>query len=228
MSTLQDVRADLPSASTDVTLIEQTLAGDPEAKQALVKRLLPIIEGRVVRRVGRGSDVQDLVQEVWLALFEQGGRKLRAYRPDRGATLEQFVGLITEREVVEMFRRRSAQKRGGHLQAVSTNEPRGANLELVTSHPGPEEQVVSKNLAARLWARLEKQLAPRGKLVFRLLYTDGLEPGEVARALGVNLQVVYNWQHKIRGLSRVILLELETGPSEVGAVQTASGEPQGC
>ena len=44
----------------------------------------------------------------------------------------------------------------------------------------------------------EPALPERGWLIFRLLYTDGCEVPEVADALQVTAQVVYNWRFRIR------------------------------
>ncbi|MGV3621265.1 MAG: helix-turn-helix domain-containing protein [Archangium sp.] len=38
--------------------------------------------------------------------------------------------------------------------------------------------------------------------MLKCLYSDGLDADETARVLGVNRQVVYNWQHRIRSLAR--------------------------
>ena len=53
-----------------------------------------------------------------------------------------------------------------------------------------------------LWQHLEEQLSARGRVVLSLVYTDGLSVDEAAARMGVKKQVVYNWQHKIRGLTR--------------------------
>ena len=50
-------------------------------------------------------------------------------------------------------------------------------------------------------------LAAKGQAIYRLVYTDARAPEEVATLLGCNVQVVYNWQHKIRALARVFLAE---------------------
>jgi len=41
--------------------------------------------------------------------------------------------------------------------------------------------------------------------VLALLYVDGLDVDQTAAALGVNKQVVYNWQFKIRQLAQAYL-----------------------
>ena len=56
------------------------------------------------------------------------------------------------------------------------------------------------------------RLPERGWLVFRLLYTDGCEVGEVADALQVTAQVVYNWRFRIRKEAEAFLAAAEVSP----------------
>ena len=86
-----------------------------------------------------------------------------------------------------------------------------ANLDDVfdarTHDPDPEALALGHDLAAGLDAHLNATLPERGRLVLRAIYEDGLEPQAVADLLGVNLQVIYNWQHKIRLTCRAFLTE---------------------
>ena len=66
---------------------------------------------------------------------------------------------------------------------------------------------MSNDLVGRLDAHLMAGLAAKGQAIYRLVYTDARAPEEVATLLGCNVQVVYNWQHKIRALARVFLAE---------------------
>lgn len=186
----------------DLALIDRALRGDATALAALVKRLMPVLFARVRRACGTTArahgalDVDDLVQEVWLALVDDDGKLLRAYDPSRGATLEGYVGMVATREVGNIRQRVSAKKRGAHLRAVEEAPDRP------DSRPNPEQDAASRQLAARLGAHLEASLPERGQLVLRYTFNDGLEPAEAAHTMGVSLQVVYNWQHKIRALAR--------------------------
>lgn len=170
---------------------------------------MPVVQARVFRQVRRGASSnspEDLVQEVWKSLFENGGRKLLAYLPERGATLEGFVGRIAEREVQTILRGQNARKRGGHLKPIRLFEE-GSGPGVPVRDPGasPEAMTVASDLAAQLGEHLAATLPERGLLVFRYVFTDGLEPGQAARLLGVKVQVIYNWQHKIRSIAQAFL-----------------------
>jgi RNA polymerase sigma factor (sigma-70 family) len=186
----------MTDAST--ALVRRAADGDPEAKRALVSRLLPVVRARVRRLQAkrgdlRGLDLHDVVQHVWVVLLTDNAHQLRQWDPARGATLEGYVGMVTEREVGNNGQRWRARAR--HESVADEVMPEG-------EQPSTEAASVAKDLMQQLQAFLQRELSPKGMLVFRCLYTDGLEPDEAAEVLGVNRQVIYNWQHKIRGLAR--------------------------
>jgi RNA polymerase sigma factor (sigma-70 family) len=184
----------------DHELIERAIAGDPAASETLVARLLQVIRARARRVCQRHkrNDADDLVQEIWLKLFADDCARLRGYDPARNTSLEGYVGAIAENEAVSLLRRDAAKKRGGHLLAVES-------IEVESEDANPEENAQANELAARLGLHLEKELSARGMLIFRYAFTDQREPDEVAKLLGVTVQVVYNWQHKIRAVARAFL-----------------------
>jgi len=49
------------------------------------------VRGVVARMLGPGPDVDDLVQDVFVALLAREGAVLRTWDPERGAKLETFV-----------------------------------------------------------------------------------------------------------------------------------------
>jgi RNA polymerase sigma-70 factor (ECF subfamily) len=144
-------------------------------------------------------DEQDLIQEVWVTLLEDDARQLRQWDPARGATLEGYVGMVTQREFGNASQKASAKKRGGHLVALDEI------AEPAKSGPSPEASAIGRDEARRLGDYLAAELPTKGQVVFRCLYTDEMSPDEAAEALGVNRQVVYNWQHKIRQLARAFM-----------------------
>ena len=84
-----------PGSSPGRETIDAALAGDAAAMRALVDALTPVIQATVARallpaaRSGRGirADVEDLTQEVFERLLENGGRTLASWDPARGRTL---------------------------------------------------------------------------------------------------------------------------------------------
>lgn len=186
----------------DSRLIDRAMRGDQKAIQILVRRLMPILYARVRASFGRSAvgthGVEDLVQEIWMILIRDSGAVLRAYDPSRGASLEGYVGMIARREVGNRRQHAAATKRGAHLTVAADQ-----NLTALSDDaPTPEESAEARDLVRRLGAHFCGALPERGWVVLQYAFVDGMPAPEVARAMGVNVQVVYNWQHKIRELAR--------------------------
>lgn len=198
----------LGPAEAERRWLREALSARGPARGELVRRLLPVVRARVRRRVGPGVEIDDFVQEVWLSLFDKGGKRLLAYEPSRGASLEGYVGHLAERQVLQILRARSALKRGGHLRAVElSGEGEGS-----PATRSPAEQVDTADLVDKLGQHLGQSLPERGRLVLQLVFQDGLGASEAADAMGVQVQVIYNWQHKIRASARNFLEQQEATP----------------
>lgn len=200
----------LAALTSGAALLQPALRGDRRAIDGLVERLMPIVRAicrRVIdRRMGRRGpyDGDDLVQEVWLCLMRDDAARLRQWDPARGSSLESYVAMVSRSEASKVLRREQAVKRGGDADIGALEDARG-----VAGGHDPEAVAVGRSLQADLDSHLAEQLAPKGRLILRLLYTDGLSPPEAARAIGCTTQVVYNWQHKIRSLIRARLAEVQ-------------------
>lgn len=185
----------------DVRLVEAALAGSTGAAMRLVRRLGPAIRGRLNALLkGRsldGADLDDLTAEVWARLLDSDGARLRGFDPEKGRSLESYAALIAEQHLLSTQRSVRALKRGGGLAPVAMDEVG----ELPGAVSTPEAQVIARRDGDRLWRHLEASLPTRGRLILKVIYLDGQSPQEAASGLGVNLQVVYNWQHRIRVLA---------------------------
>src|SRR5207253_11410064 len=85
------------------------------AVRELIAAVAPVVQARVARAALRrrstreqGRDVReevrDLSQEIFAALFDDDARALRAWRPTGGLSLANYVGLIVEHQVANIFR----------------------------------------------------------------------------------------------------------------------------
>ena len=108
---VEDSRVD-PLSKTG---LDAALAGDAALVRELVAALAPVVHARVGRTLLRrrsrgGSDLraalEDLVQDTFLALLQDGGKLLRAWNPERGLSLDSFVGLVAEQRVLATLRSR--------------------------------------------------------------------------------------------------------------------------
>jgi RNA polymerase sigma factor (sigma-70 family) len=200
-----------PEDSAD--LVRRALAGDPAALGGLVALLTPVIQGRVARtllarryRLAGGRDlrqeVEDLSQDVFLALFSRDGRVLRTWQAERGLSLENFVGLIAERQVLSFLRsgRRNPWKEDPLL---ASDEIEPESLE-----SNPEEIVASREHLSLLLDRLREELSPLGWRLFELLFVREMSQSEVEAASGLSADAVYAWRSRLRRLSQKLLAEL--------------------
>jgi len=200
----------------DSQLVEGALERRPEAVRALLHVLTPVIQARVAKALTRrplaGRDVRqevlDLAQEVFVVLFADDGRILRAWDPARGASLKNFVGLVAEREVLSILRsgRRSPFSEDPTEGDVLT-ERRGGGRDL-------ESDVASRDFATVLLARLEAELSPLGLQIFEALWGRQLSVEETAALLGMSHDAVYAWQSRLKKKARALADALESPQEE--------------
>ena len=202
-----------------VVLVQGALAGDQVALTRLVDVLTPVIQARVARTLlarrsrtaaGRNvrQEVEDLTQETFLALFSKGAHVLRSWRPERGLSLENFVGLVTQRRVVSILRSR---RQNPWQEVPSLMEDLGA----VVSDSNLEEVTARREQLYLLLDRLREELSPQGWHLFDLLFIQELSLPEVRAASGLSAVAVYAWRSRLRRLARRRFAELSesTGPS---------------
>jgi RNA polymerase sigma-70 factor (ECF subfamily) len=196
------------------SLTRRALDGDQTALTALVAVLTPVVQARVTRTLlarrsllagGRSSvrqEVEDLSQEVFLALFARDGHVLRSWQPERGLSLPNFVGLVAERQVLSFLRsgRRNPWK----------EEPSFTGEEIDTEAPdsGPEEVAAGREHLTLLLDRLRESLSPQGWQLFDLLFVQELSQAEVQTASGLSADAVYAWRSRLRRVARRLLDEM--------------------
>jgi RNA polymerase sigma factor (sigma-70 family) len=198
-------------------LVRSALTGDPAALNRLVAVLTPVIQARVARtllagrvRRARGRDVrqevEDLSQDVFLALFSRDAHVLRAWQAERGLSLENFVGLVAERQVRSFLRsgRRNPRKEDPSFTAEE--------LEVETPESGPEKAAASRELLALLLDRLREELSPLGWWLFELLIVQERSLKEVRAASGLSAAAVYAWRSRLRRRAQKLLAEMSGNP----------------
>lgn len=204
-----------PLTSTE---LNRALARDEAALKRLVERLIPVVQARVarvlLRRPGSRSRslrpvVEDLVQEVFVALFSADARVLRDWQPERGLSLANFVGLVAERHTLAVLR--SARRNPW------TEEPMPlSSLDSSSLRPDPEEAAASREGLQVLLARLQEDLSPLGWKIFELLFVLDRSVQEVVRETHLSADAVYAWRSRLRRRARALFGEVSTSSSHVG------------
>lgn len=186
-------------------LLHQALAGDVAASRRLVALLVPVVQARVARtlvrrRGGSGRDVrqevEDLAQEVFLALFADDGRVLRAWDPSRGLSLASFCGLVAEREVASILR---SGRRSPWTDAATELDELEKSLAEVEDVEGC---VASREQLERLVDQLRDALSPRGLELFHRLVVEEESVASVCASTKMSLDAVYAWKSRITKVLR--------------------------
>lgn len=210
-----------PSLSNDgaAELVSRALAGDEPALARLVDRLTPVIQARVARTLllagtpARRGDVrqqvEDLCQEVFMALFADGGRVLRSWEPERGLSLDNFVGLVARRRALSFLR----SGRGGARREDPAPDD---ELERPAPESGPERNAAGREQLRLLLRRLEEELSPLGWHLFHLLLVEERPVEEVERATRMSRDALYAWRSRLRRRARRLLGEIGQKPAAAG------------
>jgi RNA polymerase sigma factor (sigma-70 family) len=201
------------SSEDTAGLVRRSLSGDRTALTRLVAALTPVVQARVARtllarrfRLAGGRDVrqevEDLSQEVFLSLFANDARTLRSWQAERGLSVENFIGLVAERQVLSFLR---SGRRNPWKEDPSFSED---ELETEALDSGPEEIASSREHLALLLDRLREELSPLGRRLFQLLFVQELSQAEVEAASGLSADAVYAWRSRLRRLARKLLAEM--------------------
>ena len=174
-------------------LLHGCIRGEAAARQRLVEEYSGIVSygvSVIFQQFGRPSrkeEIEDMSQEVFLALFDQDARKLRQYQGRNGCSLASWIRLVANRLTIDRLRREG--------RTVSLDDPGNAETSMVReTHPdartGPEPLVEEAMRAARVRAMIE-DLPPKDQLFVRLFYFKGLPIEEVAQTLGITTNAAY-------------------------------------
>lgn len=194
--------------SEERAVLDAALDGDPEAMRRLVTMLRPVVQAEVAWTLtqraphGRGRDpqqeVQDLVQEVFVALLERDHRRLRSWDPERGRSLKSFVRLLARHRVVAVLRSRP--------RSPWTEEPAAANDLPTPAEPGHGDRVAARVAVQQVLGHVSTTMPARSAQIFEALYLEEASVEEVCRTHDLSRDAVYSWRLRFkRSLQRIRL-----------------------
>jgi DNA-directed RNA polymerase specialized sigma24 family protein len=191
-------------------LIQQALAGDPASVRGLVDRLSPVISKRVTATLWRRTpqrnvtqDAADMIQDVFLALFQSDGKALRAWNPARGMSLDSFVGLLAQHQVISILR-------NGRTSPWREEPTDVEHLEAVGSTSATPEAVTSSREDLRtLLDRLRQTLSPRGLELLQRIVIDEEPLDSLLATTGLTRDAIYQWKSRLHRTIRALAAEME-------------------
>jgi RNA polymerase sigma-70 factor, ECF subfamily len=164
---------------TEAQLIAAVLKGDAASFEPLVQKYSPRVFATARRYARRESEVEDIVQEVWLKAFE----KLRSFRAD--APFEHWLMRVAVRTCYDFLR---AHQRNRETTFTELTDAEGDWLERFASEPEPAR--ADADAARQLVARLLEQLSPPARLVITLQEIEERSVKEIARLTGWSVALV--------------------------------------
>jgi RNA polymerase sigma factor (sigma-70 family) len=204
-------------ASSGVEDVQRALGGDAGAVRALVDRLAPSVRvavGRVLFRHRSKSshrdlaqEAEDIAQDVFVALFEGGGRVLASWDPARGASLETFVRLVAERKALDTLR---SLRRSPFTEEPTLDDELEAVARVAR---GADDLLEAHDLLQRLDDRLKQALSPRGYTLYLRLFVDEAPVDVVARDFAMAPDAIYAWKYRFTKTVRAALDELLSAAS---------------
>ncbi len=205
------------SEDTPPVLLERALTGDRGALEELFVRLAPIIQARVARALLRRSrplgrdprqELRDMTQEVFVSLLENDGKTLRAWKAERGMSLDNFVGLVAERQVASILRtgKRSPWK----------EDPVDEDDLAIAAGSSEADAVatMSRDTLQALLDRLREELTPKMLRLFYALWVDELPVPQICETMGMQPDAVYAARSRIAKRARAIAAEIEREMSD--------------
>jgi DNA-directed RNA polymerase specialized sigma24 family protein len=193
------------------TLLDQALHGDAASLRALVSVLQPVVHARVGRVLCRRralaqGDLReralDLAQDVFVELFRDDGRALRAWDPARGLSLANWVGLIAEQRATAALRGRAATAAASDLPLDEAPE------EIAPPGDDPEATVLARDRLEHVLDTLRAELSPLGMSLFQALVVAEEPIASVAERTGMSVAAVQAWSSRLKRRIASILAEL--------------------
>jgi RNA polymerase sigma-70 factor (ECF subfamily) len=182
---------------SEAELIAAVLAGDAASFEPLVQKYSPRVFATARRYARRESEVEDIVQEVWLKAFD----KLKSFRGE--APFEHWLMRMAVRTCYDFLR---GHQRNRESSFTDISEPEEDWLERFTADPAaaPEDADAAKLLVDRVMDKL----SPDARLVIQLLEIEDRSVKEISELTGWSVPLVKVRAFRARGEMRKILARM--------------------
>ena len=182
---------------TDAELIAAVRRGDTASFEPLLKKYQPRVFATARRYARRESEVEDIVQEVFLKAFH----KLNSFRGD--APFEHWLMRLAVRTCYDFLR---AHQRNREMSFADFTDEQTDWLDRFAANPADagENAAAARELVEKVLA----QLSPAARLVITLLEIEDRSVKEVAALTGWSVPVVKIRAFRARSQMRKCLEKL--------------------
>jgi RNA polymerase sigma-70 factor (ECF subfamily) len=182
---------------SDAELIAAVLNGDTASFEPLIQKYSPRVFATARRYARRESEVEDIVQEVWMKSFQ----KLASFRGD--APFEHWLMRLTVRTCYDFLRSHQRNRETAFSEMTDTEEDW---LERFVAQPGDaaENAAAARQLVERVLA----QLSPPARLIITLLEIEDKSVKEIAVLTGWSVPLVKVRAFRARAEMKKVLARL--------------------
>jgi RNA polymerase sigma-70 factor (ECF subfamily) len=173
-----DALSDLTTV-TDADLIVLVTQGDQDALAMLYERYSRAVYSFSLRIVGDAQVAEEILQEVFVRAWQQGG----SFQSARGSLITWLLS-ITHNLSIDEVRRRKRRP-----QKAESEEPESILAALPDAGPDVEEEVWLSSLRGSIQDALQ-QLPAAQREAIELAYFQGLTQREIADTLGEPLGTI--------------------------------------
>jgi RNA polymerase sigma-70 factor (ECF subfamily) len=182
---------------TEAEMIAAVLKGDTASFEPLVEKYSPRIFATARRYARHESEVEDIVQQVWLKAFE----KLGSFRGE--APFEHWLMRVAIRTCYDSLR---AHQRNREKTFSELTEPEEDWLDRFVSQPDAADE--NAEAARQLVERVLELLSPPARLVITLQEIEGRSVKEVSKLTGWSVPLVKVRAFRARAEMRRILTKI--------------------
>jgi RNA polymerase sigma-70 factor (ECF subfamily) len=182
---------------TEADLIAAVLKGDAASFEPLIEKYSPRVFATARRYARRESEVEDIVQEVWLKAFQ----KLASFRGD--APFEHWLMRLAVRTCYDFLR---GHQRNRESTFSDLTEPEEDWLERFGSQP--ESASEQADAARQLIERIMEELSPPARLIITLLEIEDRSVKEIAKLTGWSVPLVKVRAFRARAEMRKLLARI--------------------
>ena len=182
---------------TEADLIAAVLQGDAASFEPLVRKYSPRLFATARRYARRESEVEDIVQEVWLKAYQ----KLAGFRGE--APFEHWLMRLAVRTCYDFLR---AHQRNREAVLADLSDAESDWLERFAQQPDTASEDAAA--ARQLIERVLEQLSPAARLVITLLELEDRSVKEISKLTGWSMPLVKVRAFRARAEMRKILAKM--------------------